>query len=127
MVVLGRPPSRRFGAGAEAAADYRSRLPTMRSNLQGTDGRTNADEQSSVEYAPTGALAAPDAPGQDSGAAVDALFVRWQEHGARAARDALVERFLPLARNLARRYVRSSEPLADLVQVASLGLVKALD
>src|SRR4029450_12503112 len=41
--------------------------------------------------------------------------------------DALVERFLPLARQLARRYQRAEEPLDDLIQVASLGLVKAID
>jgi RNA polymerase sigma-B factor len=39
----------------------------------------------------------------------------------------LSARFLPLARALALRYRRASEPLDDLVQVASLGLVKALD
>lgn len=38
-----------------------------------------------------------------------------------------MERFLPLARSLARRYARSSAPLEDLVQVASFGLVKAID
>ena len=54
------------------------------------------------------------------------LFARWRG-GDRAAYDALVERFLPLARNLARRYERSSEPLDDLVQVASVGLLKAID
>ena len=36
-------------------------------------------------------------------------------------------RFLPLARQLARRYQRGGEQLDDLVQVASLGLLKAID
>lgn len=39
----------------------------------------------------------------------------------------LAERFLPLARSLALRYRGASEQLEDLVQVANLGLVKALD
>ena len=55
------------------------------------------------------------------------LFARYQRHGDRAAQDALVNRFLPLARQLARRYANSNEPLEDLVQVASLGLLKAID
>jgi RNA polymerase sigma-B factor len=55
------------------------------------------------------------------------LFARWQQHGDTGAREALVQRFMPLARSLARRYDRSSEPYEDLMQVASLGLLKALD
>src|SRR5512140_2841708 len=55
------------------------------------------------------------------------LFVRWQQHGDRGAREELVQRFLPLARKLARRYAGAREPFDDLVQVASLGLVKAVD
>ena len=38
-----------------------------------------------------------------------------------------MQRFLPLARQLARRYQRGGEQLDDLVQVASLGLLKAID
>jgi RNA polymerase sigma-B factor len=41
------------------------------------------------------------------------------------SRDALIESHLPLARALAFRYRRGAEPLDDLVQVASVGLVKA--
>jgi RNA polymerase sigma-B factor len=55
------------------------------------------------------------------------LLERYHRHGDAAAREALVERFLPLARQLARRYQRGGEPLDDLVQVASLGLLKAID
>jgi|SRR5665213_2594823 len=55
------------------------------------------------------------------------LFARWQRDGDHGAREALVQRFMPLARGLARRYGRSSEPFEDLVQVASLGLLKAID
>ena len=52
---------------------------------------------------------------------------RYHQQGDTAARDELVERFLPLARQLARRYQRGNEPLDDLIQVASIGLVKAVD
>jgi RNA polymerase sigma-B factor len=55
------------------------------------------------------------------------LFKRYLETRDPEAREALVERFLPLARQLARRYQRAEEPLDDLIQVASLGLVKAID
>ena len=55
------------------------------------------------------------------------LFARFQRDGDRAARDALVERYLPLARQLALRYARSNEPIDDLIQVASVGLLKAID
>jgi RNA polymerase sigma-B factor len=55
------------------------------------------------------------------------LFDRWYEDHEVRARDALIERFLPLARKLARRYAGSNEPYDDLVQVASLGLVKAVE
>jgi RNA polymerase sigma-B factor len=57
----------------------------------------------------------------------EVLFRRWQQNGDREARDELVHRFLPLARKLARRYSGAREPFDDLLQVASLGLVKAID
>jgi RNA polymerase sigma-B factor len=55
------------------------------------------------------------------------LFAQWQQHGDQRAREELVDRFLPLARKLARRYSGAREPFDDLLQVASLGLVKAID
>jgi RNA polymerase sigma-B factor len=42
-------------------------------------------------------------------------------------RNELIERHLPLARALAARYRRGPEPFDDLVQVASIGLVKAAE
>jgi RNA polymerase sigma-B factor len=55
------------------------------------------------------------------------LLLRYHSEGEVAAREQLVERFLPLARQLARRYQHGGEQLDDLVQVASLGLLKAID
>jgi RNA polymerase sigma-B factor len=55
------------------------------------------------------------------------LFARYRRGGDLDAREELVKRFLPLASRLAQRYHRGAEPLDDLVQVASLGLLKAID
>jgi RNA polymerase sigma-B factor len=56
-----------------------------------------------------------------------ALFESWSKDKDRRARDELVQRFMPLARKLAHRYRGAHEPYDDLLQVASLGLVKAID
>jgi RNA polymerase sigma-B factor len=47
--------------------------------------------------------------------------------GDRRAREELVERYLGLARHLARRYQRAGVGLDDLEQVAGLALVRAID
>jgi RNA polymerase sigma-B factor len=63
--------------------------------------------------------------------AIDGYFERWQRDKDPRARECLVEHYLPLARKLAARYAaragRAGEPFDDLLQVASLGLLKALD
>jgi RNA polymerase sigma-B factor len=58
---------------------------------------------------------------------LERLFRRYREASDAVARDELVCLYLPLARSLARRYSRSSEPYEDLVQVASLALLKAIE
>jgi RNA polymerase sigma-B factor len=55
------------------------------------------------------------------------LFECIRRDGDPRARELLIERYLPLAHQLARRYQRADEPQEDLVQVASLGLIKAVD
>jgi RNA polymerase sigma-B factor len=55
------------------------------------------------------------------------LLERYHRDGDLEARERLIERFLPLARQLASRYSYTDEPHDDLVQVACVGLVKAVD
>jgi RNA polymerase sigma-B factor len=55
------------------------------------------------------------------------LLVRYHRTREPSVREELVARFMPLARSLANRYAGGSEPTEDLHQVASLGLVKAID
>ncbi|HEY5428774.1 MAG TPA: SigB/SigF/SigG family RNA polymerase sigma factor [Solirubrobacteraceae bacterium] len=61
------------------------------------------------------------------GASTSALAARWHHDADFAARDELFHRFLPLARKLASRYANPHEPFEDLVQVASVGLLGAID
>ena len=55
------------------------------------------------------------------------LSRRLRETGDPRAREELVGRFLPLARKLAARYMNPHEPFDDLLQVASIGLLGAID
>jgi RNA polymerase sigma-B factor len=55
------------------------------------------------------------------------LLERYHVRGDDRAREELIQRFLPLARQLALRYYHGREPLEDLVQVACIGLIKAVD
>ena len=54
-------------------------------------------------------------------------FRRYRATGDTQLRDRLIERALPLAHQVARRYQRSGEPFDDLLQVARLGLCKAVE
>jgi RNA polymerase sigma-B factor len=62
-----------------------------------------------------------------AGARTSGCFAHGSSAATGAPRAALIERFLPLPRSLAGRYHRSGEPLEDLVQVALVALVKAID
>jgi RNA polymerase sigma-B factor len=55
-----------------------------------------------------------------------ALFVRYAHDRDPATREALVEQFMPLAKHLARRYAGRADG-DDLLQVASIGLLKAIE
>jgi RNA polymerase sigma-B factor len=63
----------------------------------------------------------------DRAARERALLRRYHEFGDASARDQLAEEMLPLARALAGRYAGRGEPLDDLVQVACIGIMKAID
>jgi RNA polymerase sigma-B factor len=55
------------------------------------------------------------------------LFARFAQTRSAADRDALIERFLPLARSLATRFNARGDAFDDVFQVACVGLVKAID
>jgi RNA polymerase sigma-B factor len=79
-----------------------------------------------------GHIPRPAAPTAESTAPSRELFGRLAatEHGTpvwRALRDELVRRHLPLVHFLVRRFRGRGEPLDDLVQVATIGLIKAVD
>lgn len=56
-----------------------------------------------------------------------AKFEAYKGTGDRHARNELIEAHRPLATHLARRYANRGEPLDDLVQVAFVGMLKAVE
>jgi RNA polymerase sigma-B factor len=69
---------------------------------------------------------APAGPGEGL-VAEGLLWRRLRDQRDPAAREELVRRYLPFAKNLALRYRGASESFDDLLQVANLGLVNAVD
>lgn len=57
----------------------------------------------------------------------DRQLIRQHRAGDRRARELMIERYLPFATRLARRYRGGAESADDLVQIAAIGLVKAVD
>lgn len=55
------------------------------------------------------------------------LFVSYRVHGDEDARDELVEMYLNLVKYLASRFRNRGEPVDDLIQVGTIGLIKAID
>jgi RNA polymerase sigma-B factor len=70
--------------------------------------------------------ASPGARGDGRSDDLVALFSRCSAGDAQA-RDTIILRFLPLACGIARQYEGRGEPPDDLAQVASIGLIKAVD
>ena len=56
-----------------------------------------------------------------------ALFARLRQTGDAEIRDTLARLHLPLVEYLAKRFKDRGEPLDDLIQVGSVGLLKAID
>ena len=96
-----------------------------------------AASESRPDPGETAPEAAPVPPRQTSRLSVDrdrtrALFVELQSAAdgdpvRQRARDSLVEAHLPLVEHLARRFRNRGEPYDDLVQVATIGLIKSVD
>jgi len=128
-------PTTAASSETSGAADQTVPVQSEVAPTQGEPTSSETLEGSSDAPADTAALA--DGPRQPSRLSVDrdrtrALFIELQaaEEGDPArqrARDSLVEAHLPLVEHLARRFRNRGEPYDDLVQVATIGLIKSVD
>ncbi len=55
------------------------------------------------------------------------LFAHYHEHGDEESRDELITMYLNLVKYLASRFRNRGEPIDDLIQVGTIGLIKAID
>ena len=101
---------------AELPQGWRARvseLPNAERVHQGPDAALNG-------------VTPPNGRSMDRGYAKD-LFRRFVESRSPVLREELVGLHLPLVEYLARRFRNRGEPLEDLVQVGTIGLLKAID
>src|SRR6266566_6114121 len=127
-VEAGRGPAERSEEAPYGDLDYRAQMwvQCLEAGFLPAGRRSRSDQTEAMDMA-SPATATPRSVAGGAQTDEEQLFRRWHEDGDHEAREALARRFMPLARSLARRYDRSSEPFDDLLQVASLGLLKALD
>jgi RNA polymerase sigma-B factor len=112
-------------------AEHRARV--QHRNVQALDGETGRRGQRND--ARNRARAARDLEmrigpldgGPDDRDTVDALFVAYAETRESAIRDRLIQEYDWLAVRYARRFEGRGEPLDELIQVARIGLFKAVD
>ncbi|MEU9311655.1 RNA polymerase sigma factor SigF [Streptomyces sp. NPDC048256] len=133
--VQGSPRERRIGGSppgrAEARARQRATGGTMsehqRDGEQSVPGTQHEPPAAPVPATP---VPVPPAPGDRSGAR--AMFIELRKLENTSAeyaemRNQLVRMHLPLVEHLARRFRNRGEPLDDLTQVATIGLIKSVD
>ncbi len=118
----GDVPEARQSEAAEAA------VPAAGEATEGPEAAGDVDTSADVADAP---------PARSSRLSVDRERTRELFHQLQGApegaprrsqaRDALVEQHLPLVEHLARRFRNRGEPYDDLVQVATIGLIKSVD
>ncbi|MGC0374953.1 RNA polymerase sigma factor SigF [Streptomyces sp. SAI-229] len=131
----GAPASAGPAAGDEASARGRATGGTM------SEHERHAEDEAPRAPAARGTRSTPGAPGaqgghahhnpQDrSGARAMFLELRTLQDGTpeyAELRNRLVRMHLPLVEHLARRFRNRGEPLDDLTQVATIGLIKSVD
>ncbi|WP_225823327.1 RNA polymerase sigma factor SigF [Streptomyces naphthomycinicus] len=121
----GTPPETRDGAGSAVRAGARARGRATGGTMSeherhAEDGALNAEAVQAVQH-----------DAQDRSGA-RAMFVELRKLNAGSAeyaelRNKLVRMHLPLVEHLARRFRNRGEPLDDLTQVATIGLIKSVD
>ena len=118
----GSPQERRMGGSPGRAAEARAR--------QRATGGTMSEHQRDDEHRVPGTQHEPRPEGDRSGARAMFVELRGLKDGSpeyAELRNRLVRMHLPLVEHLARRFRNRGEPLDDLTQVATIGLIKSVD
>ncbi|MEU5218960.1 RNA polymerase sigma factor SigF [Streptomyces sp. NPDC020807] len=138
--VSGAPaPEPAHSAGAVEASGAEAAATEAGTEAAGTEAGAPAEAAVTEEHADAGAdtdaesgPAPEDIPSPTDRSGARALFVELRElpEGSpekAELRNRLVRMHLPLVEHLARRFRNRGEPLDDLTQVATIGLIKSVD